>query len=286
MTLPFTPQIPFKGANFIQKNSTSSIIDSDDLFLVDGGEDNQNIPLVPLLQKERELDVIFALDNSADTNDYWPDGASLVNTYQRQFVSQGLNLSFPYVPDANTFVNLGLNKKPTFFGCDATNLTDLDYIPPLIVYIPNSKHSFNGNQSTFKMSYSDSERVGMIRNGFEAATMGNLTSDSGFLGCVGCAIIRRKQQSLNATLPSECTKCFSNYCWNGTIDNKSVSGLGNSDFSSSASLSASAAAASASSASTGSSSTNKKNAGNALAGLNANTFVGVLSVISAVFGLI
>ncbi|CAI5218118.1 ANL_HP_G0009320.mRNA.1.CDS.1 [Saccharomyces cerevisiae] len=282
---------PFKEANFLQKNATSSIIESEYLFLVDGGEDNQNIPLVPLLQKERELDVIFALDNSADTDDYWPDGASLVNTYQRQFGSQGLNLSFPYVPDVNTFVNLGLNKKPTFFGCDARNLTDLEYIPPLIVYIPNSRHSFNGNQSTFKMSYSDSERLGMIKNGFEAATMGNFTDDSDFLGCVGCAIIRRKQQNLNATLPSECSQCFTNYCWNGTIDSRSVSGVGNDDYSSSASLSASAAAASASayasaSASASGSSTHKKNAGNALvnySNLNTNTFIGVLSVISAVF---
>ena len=281
---------PFKEANFLQKNATSSIIESEYLFLVDGGEDNQNIPLVPLLQKERELDVIFALDNSADTDDYWPDGASLVNTYQRQFGSQGLNLSFPYVPDVNTFVNLGLNKKPTFFGCDGRNLTDLEYIPPLIVYIPNSRHSFNGNQSTFKMSYSDSERLGMIKNGFEAATMGNFTDDSDFLGCVGCAIIRRKQQNLNATLPSECSQCFTNYCWNGTIDSRSVSGVGNDDYSSSASLSASAAAASASaSASASGSSTHKKNAGNALvnySNLNTNTFIGVLSVISAVFGLI
>ncbi|CAI7278337.1 BEM_collapsed_G0042170.mRNA.1.CDS.1 [Saccharomyces cerevisiae] len=273
----------FDNTGFITATSSTFIIESEYLFLVDGGEDNQNIPLVPLLQKERELDVIFALDNSADTDDYWPDGASLVNTYQRQFGSQGLNLSFPYVPDVNTFVNLGLNKKPTFFGCDARNLTDLEYIPPLIVYIPNSRHSFNGNQSTFKMSYSDSERLGMIKNGFEAATMGNFTDDSDFLGCVGCAIIRRKQQNLNATLPSECSQCFTNYCWNGTIDSRSVSGVGNDDYSSSASLSASAASASASASG---SSTHKKNAGNALvnySNLNTNTFIGVLSVISAVF---
>ena len=140
------------------------------------------------------------------------------------------------------------------------------------------------------MSYSDSERLGMIKNGFEAATMGNFTDDSDFLGCVGCAIIRRKQQNLNATLPSECSQCFTNYCWNGTIDSRSVSGVGNDDYSSSASLSASAAAAAASaSASASGSSTHKKNAGNALvnySNLNTNTFIGVLSVISAVFGLI
>lgn len=51
------------------------------------------------------------------------------------------------------------------------------------------------------MNYNVTERLGMIRNGFEAATMGNFTDDSNFLGCIGCAIIRRKQESLNATLP-------------------------------------------------------------------------------------
>lgn len=127
-------------------------------------------------------------------------------------------MSFPYVPDTNTFVNLGLNKKPTFFGCDANNLTDLQYIPPLVVYLPNAEYSFDSNQSAFKLSYSESQRRSMIQNGFEIATRNNFTDDPEFMGCVGCAIMRRKQQALNITLPPECETCFSNYCWNGTLD--------------------------------------------------------------------
>lgn len=218
---------PFKDTEFQAGNASKSISDSRDLFLVDGGEDNQNVPLNPLIQKQRDLDVVFALDNSADTNESWPDGASLVNTYQRQFSNQGKHAAFPYVPDVNTFVNLGLNTKPTFFGCDANNLTDLEYIPPLVVYIPNARYSFNGNQSTFKLSYDEDERIGMIQNGFEAATRNNLTDDSEFTGCIGCAIMRRKQQSLNITLPDECEKCFTNYCWNGTVDARSAPGVSN-----------------------------------------------------------
>ncbi|CAB4255554.1 similar to Saccharomyces cerevisiae YOL011W PLB3 Phospholipase B (lysophospholipase) involved in phospholipid metabolism [Maudiozyma barnettii] len=215
---------PFRDADTIASNYSQSIAESEYLFLVDGGEDLENIPLVPLIQKQRDLDVVFALDNSADTNSSWPDGTSLVSTYQRQFGLQGNGMAFPYVPDENTFVNLGLNTKPTFFGCDASNMTDLDYIPPLIVYIPNSYHSYQGNQSTFKLSYSTDERIGVIQNGFESATRGNLTDDSDYIGCIGCAILRRKQQSLNATLPSECEQCFTNYCWNGTIASASVNG--------------------------------------------------------------
>ncbi|EDO17416.1 hypothetical protein Kpol_1037p12 [Vanderwaltozyma polyspora DSM 70294] len=210
---------PFKNTNHIKSNYSQVLSETDYLFLVDGGEDQQNIPLVPLLQKERDIDVIFALDNSADTNNSWPNGASLVNTYQRQFESQGVNIAFPYVPDTNSFVNLGLNRKPTFFGCEASNMTSLRQTPPLVVYIPNSKYSYASNQSTFKMSYSKKERIGMIQNGFEAATRGNFTYDPEFIGCVACAILKRKQESLNATLPAECEACLTTYCWNGTISN-------------------------------------------------------------------
>lgn len=274
---------PFKDTSYIHDNFSKSISESDYLYLVDGGEDNQNIPLVPLVQDERNIDVIFALDNSADTDYYWPDGASLVSTYERQFSSQGMNMSFPYVPDKRTFVNLGLADKPSFFGCDAQNLTDLNYIPPLVVYIPNARHSYNSNTSTFKLSYTDDERLKMIKNGFEAATRGNLTDDSSFMGCVACAVMRRKQQSLNATLPEECNTCFTNYCWNGTIDDTPVSGLDNSDFDPTAASSAYSAyntESYSSSSATGS----KKNG----AGLPASptSFTSVLTLLTAIAGFL
>ncbi|KAJ4167409.1 Lysophospholipase 1 [Fusarium falciforme] len=93
----------------------NSNADSTVLTLVDGGEDLQNIPLHPLLLSERQVDVIFAVDGSADTTTHWPNGTALVATYQRS--SGGIstqNNEFPKVPDQNTFVNLGLNKRPTF----------------------------------------------------------------------------------------------------------------------------------------------------------------------------
>ncbi|CCH58899.1 hypothetical protein TBLA_0B00550 [Henningerozyma blattae CBS 6284] len=213
---------PFKDTKFVNRTYSKSLVDSDILYLVDGGEDLENIPLVPLLQKERDVDVIFALDNSADTNQSWPNGTSLVYTYERQFVEQGIDISFPYVPDQNTFVNLGLNKRPTFFGCDSHNMTNLSSIPPLIVYIPNSYHSFESNTSTFKMSYSTKERRSVVQNGFEAATMNNLTDDSQFKACIACAVIRRQQEKNGYNLPLECEGCFSRYCWNGTIANQTV----------------------------------------------------------------
>ena len=219
---------PFYESNYAFENVTSQInynseiTSSKTLYLGDGGEDGENVPLVPLLQQEREVDVIFALDNSCDTDACWPAGLSLVSTYERQFGLQRSDLAFPYVPDAETFVNNGLNKRPTFFGCDAKNMSDLAYIPPLIIYIPNSEYSFKSNTSTFKMSYTDKERLEMIQNGFEVITYNNLTGSSNYDYCISCAILRRSQERLGLETTDECNQCFSDFCWDGTYNHTKI----------------------------------------------------------------
>ena len=60
------------------------------------------------------------------------------------------------------------------------------------------------------------ERLALIKNGFEAATRNNFTDDPDFLGCVGCAVMRRKQETFGLEWPEECQQCFTNYCWDGT----------------------------------------------------------------------
>src|SRR5436190_23701808 len=66
------------------------------------GEDLQNVPLWPLLQKERNVDFIFAVDSSADTQN-WPNGTSFVATYQRFMINATGDVVFPYVPDQQTY---------------------------------------------------------------------------------------------------------------------------------------------------------------------------------------
>lgn len=124
--------------------------DSRRLTLVDGGEDLQNIPFHPLIQPERHVDVIFAIDSSADTATTWPNGTSMVATYERQNGDISNGTIFPYVPDQNTFVNLGLNQRPTFFGCNASNMTDGLNVP-LVVYIPNAPYVSYSNVTTFTL---------------------------------------------------------------------------------------------------------------------------------------
>ncbi|KAI5911828.1 Lysophospholipase 1, partial [Candida parapsilosis] len=199
------------------QNARNSIEKSDTLYLVDGGEDGQNVPLVPLLR--RNLSVIFAFDNS---NDHlgWPDGTSLIKTYERQFSAQGRGTPFPYVPDQKTFKNLNLTSKPAFFGCDAKNLTSLTsdiYDVPLIIYTANRPYTYWSNTSTFKMAYSLEERNQMISNGFATATRLNGTLDEEWDACIGCAVIRREQERLGLEQSEQCKQCFERYCWDGTI---------------------------------------------------------------------
>ncbi|SGZ48731.1 CIC11C00000003222 [Sungouiella intermedia] len=216
---------PFKSAEgaFVQ-----TIVNNDTLYLVDGGEDLQNIPLYPLIQKERNIDVIFAYDNSADTNESWPNGTAMIASYERQFLSQGNGTIFPYVPSSATFRNLNLTAKPAFFGCDASNLTSLlpdgadekeVYDSPLIVYTANRPFTYYSNTSTFKLSYDESEKRGMIKNGFEVASRLNHSLDSDWKACVACAIIRREQERQGVEQSDQCKRCFQEYCWTGGINN-------------------------------------------------------------------
>jgi lysophospholipase len=215
---------PFLGFN----NQSNPNAADPTLTLVDGGEDGQNIPLHPLIQPNRNVDIIFAVDSSADTNETfptpdsapgYPDGISLITTYQRSSSTIGNGTAFPEVPSLNTFMNLGLNRKPTFFGCDTSKFNSTN-TPPLVVYMPNAPYVFQSNQSTFKMSYEDDERDAVVLNAYNMATQGNGTLDSQWPTCVGCAILSRSLERTSTPLPEVCQQCFTKYCWNGTVDDR------------------------------------------------------------------
>jgi lysophospholipase len=191
-----------------------------DLGLVDGGEDDQNIPLYPLIQPVRKVDVIFAVDSSADSGnmDGWPNGTALIATYQRHLDADMSNGTvFPAIPDVNTFTNLGLNQRPTFFGCDAKNITGPS---PIIVYIPNAPYTFYSNISTKTTTFPNKDRDAVIRNGYHIATMGNGTVEEEWPACVSCAILSRSFDRTNTAVPDICTKCFQKHCWNGTLSSE------------------------------------------------------------------
>jgi lysophospholipase len=213
---PYQPN-PFYYFN----NDTNRNAFSKQLTLVDGGEDLQNIPLSPLIQPFRAVDVIFAVDATADTPYGWPNGTSLVTTYQRSLnniIENGT--SFPAIPDQNTFVNQGLNERPTFFGCDVKNTTNP---APLIVYMPNAPYITFSNISTFDLSINNTQRNAIIQNGYDVATMGNGTSDPQWQTCVACAVLSRSFTKTGTPVPVACTECFNRYCWNGSLNSTAPS---------------------------------------------------------------
>ncbi|KAJ9621104.1 uncharacterized protein PV06_05605 [Exophiala oligosperma] len=209
----YTPN-PF----FHYNPETNPSANSTRLTLVDGGEDLQNVPLHPLIQPNRHVDVIFAVDSSADTSNSWPNATALVATYERSLSDIANNTVFPSVPDQNTIVNLGLNTHPTFFGCNVSNFTEGSNIPPLIVYIPNSPYITFSNESTFTFTTNNTYRDAIILNGQDVATMGNGTVDETWPTCVGCAILSRSLHRTGTDVPDVCQQCFNHFCWNGTID--------------------------------------------------------------------
>ena len=204
------------------RNDSNPYASSRQLTLVDGGLDGQNIPLNPLIQPVREVDVIFAVDSSADTNDTfptpdssanWPSGFAIRQTYERQQTAIGNDTAFPDIPSVNTFFNLGLNNGPTFFGCDASAAP-----APLIVYMPNAPYVYTSNVSTFDLAYNDTERNAIILNGYNGATQGNGTLDEQWPACVGCAILARSLDRTGTEQPEVCQQCFDRYCWDGSTD--------------------------------------------------------------------
>lgn len=269
----FSPN-PFFGYNRSQL-VPGDISKSDHMYLVDGGDDGQNIPFQPFLQPARSVDVIFAFDMTSDIFNY-PNGTSLIRSMERfhnndsslflpnfhttsprpnnncpltklakgynQTVLPELNDSiravFPYVPNSVTLLNLNLNNKPVFFGCDLINdypelvmgvhpnnatitkynSAEDQYLPPLIVYTANSNYSFASNTSTFQLSYTPEEVSGMIQNGYNLATNMNSTHYS---ICISCAIFKRQfdRKKLQVRdledfrIPPACQKCFDEFCW-------------------------------------------------------------------------
>lgn len=215
----FTPNPFYKFDNPLVPKERNKLASQHTLALVDEGE-TINMPFQPLLNPEREVDVIFAFDNSADTPDNWPNGIVLDSTFRRQFAIQsplmGQRTRFPYVPPPTEFVEQELNKRPVFFGCDPSAVPQLPDseapLPPVIVYIPNSDISYASNFSTFQLRYPKTQLNGLINNGYNLATRANGTQDIHWQTCVACAILKRGMDRTGMQ-SDYCDWCFQEYCW-------------------------------------------------------------------------
>jgi Lysophospholipase catalytic domain len=89
------------------------------LQLSDGGLAGEQVPLSPLLVKARGIEVILAVDSSADTIQGWANGTSLYATQARSRALPPGTIDMPPLPaDLNAFAQDGFLFRPTFFGCE------------------------------------------------------------------------------------------------------------------------------------------------------------------------
>lgn len=185
---------------FVSTSSVSQSSPADNIYLVNGGQGGENLPMAPLMAPERAVDVIIANDNSADTADFFPNGTSLYKSYLKA-VKQGPP-NWPVIPPPEFFVEQGLNRKPTVFGCNDTSKVT-------IIYLPNAEYTYPSNIPDWQLGYNSSTVSGMVANGNSVATMGGRPTWPFCLACVG------KLKVDKGELPVACKPCLQEFCWSG-----------------------------------------------------------------------
>ncbi|KAJ0124003.1 hypothetical protein J7T55_012476 [Diaporthe amygdali] len=186
---------PFKGFNSTTATKPSTISSSEELYMVDGGEADHNIPLLPLLEPTRNVSVVIVNDNSNDENGF-PDGTQLVAAYEATQVGR-LAGRFPTVPATGD----SSFSQAQFFGCDEPDAVT-------VVYLPNSNWTYASNTATLQLTYTSAATNAMISNGNQIATQGE---DASWGTCLACGIMLK--EAGRANLPSECEACLTQYCW-------------------------------------------------------------------------
>ncbi|CAH7689799.1 lysophospholipase [Phakopsora pachyrhizi] len=213
---------PFKGVNGQIKFDGSNL---DQLSIVDGGENGENVPFNPLIAPARKVDVILAVDASADTQrgarfgQNWPNGTSIINTFLR--VTRVLPIgsaTFPPIPtDPKIWLSKGLSTRPTFFGCSPLTETGNGGFP-LIIYVPNTplpQSDYHTNTSTFKLRYSKDDSKSFLNAASLTITRSVIDSkvDEEWPTCLSCALIDRSRNRRRVPRTSICQSCFKRYCY-------------------------------------------------------------------------
>ncbi|KAK4058742.1 hypothetical protein OIO90_000186 [Microbotryomycetes sp. JL221] len=188
------------------------------LRLVDGGYDGQVVPLEPLLVRERNVEVIFAIDATADSDEQQPTGASMSASEFRVSLL-GDAVSIAPLPNSNvTWVEQGLNTRPVFFGCNGTNATlqqgqTVESPYAMLVYLPNFDPTGVTNTSTGQLTYNDTQATSFLNTAVDIVTRGLSNDTTEFATCVACAIVERARGRQGVNRTDTCNQCFAKYCW-------------------------------------------------------------------------
>ncbi|KAI5118461.1 hypothetical protein M0805_006280 [Coniferiporia weirii] len=193
------------------------------LNLIDGSSNQENVPLGSLFVKSRALDVIVAVDASADDPTFgWPNGSSIIFSSQRMTnLLQTSHQAFPPIPASTSdFLSTGVNQRPTFFGCfPAQNPPEF----PLVIYLPNSP-PINGddpvtNTGTFKIQYTGKHSTIFLDQAHDSTILGftpnSSDPDANFGKCLQCAAIDRARYKVTPVVSRSdfCSACFKQYCF-------------------------------------------------------------------------
>ena len=235
---------PFCGFGTGKQTECQKFKKFETLYLSDGGDSGQNIPLLPHLEPSREMDVIIAVDQSADQTDLagiccgynYPLAESLNWTlsYAKSAagIAQGINVPNSLPTPGEVLDNLGLVYTPTFFGCDASDSTlplctpeSESDVPcarapaPLIVYLPNAPYVAYSNgttSSTVGWPWGGGLTTNLINNGVALASTGNTSTSStlpSWSVCLACALAERARTRAGIKERSTpCKACFKQYC--------------------------------------------------------------------------
>ncbi|KNZ53406.1 uncharacterized protein VP01_3248g1 [Puccinia sorghi] len=206
---------PFQGVNGAVAFDRSS---EQELVIVDGGENGENIPLNPLLAPARQVDVILAADAGVN-GPGWPNGSSMINTFLRAtHILPAGTASFPRVPlDPKIWEQQGLTSRPVFFGCETPqNQPHPAY--PLVIYLPNSPTNSPSltNHSTFKLEYSKKETSSFLNSVLESTTRPRVPfnkGDADWPTCFSCALVDRARSRRSVARSAACENCFKRFCF-------------------------------------------------------------------------
>jgi lysophospholipase len=162
---------------------------------------NQNNPIWPFIQPARNVDALIVSDNSADTDNNWPNGTEILHTYN-EAKKAGLT-RMPFIPSVATFVSKGLNKKATFFGCNNKNEVT-------IIFLPNVQlaKGVDANQPSSRFDWTPKDIRGVIENGNLVATQ---NGDKDWPLCLACGLMQKSVE----VLPKRCQACLKQYCYDG-----------------------------------------------------------------------
>ncbi|KAG0147542.1 hypothetical protein CROQUDRAFT_42641 [Cronartium quercuum f. sp. fusiforme G11] len=197
--LGYHPEVPFADT------------DRDTLLMGDPGLASENLPLFPLIQPFRRLDLIIAVDSSLIIAHgiIDPNGTSLYMTYRKTQQPEYTGYRFPRIPNSldGTFSKLGFNEHPTVFGCYEDDST------PLVVYLPNYKAVADTDYESGLTTYSGKLVDQFFANGFAIASQSDgPTKDPEWPACLACFLIDKQLKRDLKSQTLQCQECFDRYC--------------------------------------------------------------------------